>query len=636
MGSKGEIVLLHQHTRKLLNNPILDAAVSRWRIIQLLMATAPWTAAAVAFFNLLTGTLPVLFVIANSIVLARIGSFAGSSNDAAANSWVPVMVPLLMSIAVFGAYQVLITLQAPLSEWIARRVDHGVFQRVMTAALRPTGIAVLEDQDVRDELDEAVRELEFSIQSPGRAAAGLLALTVRYTQLVGYILVIWWAFSWLAALGTAATCLMFRYGQRGGLRRYSKVFRAVARSRRKSQYLRELALHSTTGKEMRIFGLVGWMTDFYRSTSQTWLKLVWSERRRIYGLPYLWFTAVGVITVGAVLGNLGAYAAGSTPIFELALVLLAVPQAIRLGDFYPEADVQTQYGMNSYQALRAFETRLGADPPADSDLPFMPTESGPLKNQSVIEFHETSFSYPGSGHRVLDSLNLTIQPGKCTAIVGVNGAGKTTLVKLLARLYEPSSGSICIGGSDIRSIPIDEHRRRTSVVFQDFLHHEATVAENIGYGAVEKFDDREGIIQAAADAGLHPAIEQLPSGYETLLASHVKGGVDLSGGQWQRIAIARTLFALRHGASVVILDEPTASLDVRTEASFYHNFTRLARGATTILISHRFATVRHADNIVVIDGGQLIEQGTHEELLQFGGKYATMFREQAVKFTEKF
>jgi ATP-binding cassette subfamily B protein len=251
-----------------------------------------------------------------------------------------------------------------------------------------------------------------------------------------------------------------------------------------------------------------------------------------------------------------------------------------------------------------------------------------------IRLEQVSFRYAGARTPVLDGLDLVIPPGRTTAIVGANGAGKTTLVKLLSRLYAPTTGAILADGTDIGRFPVQDWRRRIGVVFQDYLRYEASVADNIGFGAIEHLDDREGIRAAARDASLLPIVDRLPNGMATPLARHMTGGVDLSGGQWQRVAIARALFAVRHGASILILDEPTASLDVRAEARFYREFVRLVGDVTTVLISHRFSTVRLADNIVVLSDGRVHEQGTHEQLLAAGGRYAELFRLQAMRFTE--
>jgi ATP-binding cassette subfamily B protein len=292
--------------------------------------------------------------------------------------------------------------------------------------------------------------------------------------------------------------------------------------------------------------------------------------------------------------------------------------------------------MHAYDAVRRFFGRLDDDEARRADLA---AGRGPARTEvplptGTIEFDNVSFRYRGQQRMIFDGLNLTIPVGRCTALVGVNGAGKTTLVKLLARLHEPTDGAIRVDGVDIRDYPVQAWRARLGVIFQDFARYEVSVADNVAFGAVDHIDDRAGVRSVVEAVGLAEAVDALPRGLDTPLARHLAGGGDLSGGQWQRIALARALFALRHGSPVLVLDEPTASLDVRAEAGFFREFTELARGATTLLISHRFSTVRQADLIVVLEQGLVTEQGSHEELMARDGRYAHLFRLQADRFTD--
>jgi ATP-binding cassette subfamily B protein len=317
--------------------------------------------------------------------------------------------------------------------------------------------------------------------------------------------------------------------------------------------------------------------------------------------------------------------------------------ATRSGDYYPEADVQTQFGMNSYAAVRAFsrgvDARLAASPPpvgAPAASVGPPSADAlPAAPREVIRFEAVTFRYPGQDRPVLDGLDLTIPIGRCTAIVGLNGAGKTTLVKLLARLYEPDSGRITVDGVDLRGMEAPAWRRRLGVIFQDFVRYETSLADNIGFGALARIDDRAGILRAARAAGLGDVIDGLPAGLDTPATREIDGGVELSGGQWQRLAIARALFAADHGASVLVVDEPTASLDVRAEAHFIDEMIGLTRRLTTVVISHRFSTVRHADAVAVLAQGRVVEHGTHDELVARDGRYARLFRLQAARFADE-
>jgi ABC-type multidrug transport system fused ATPase/permease subunit len=240
-----------------------------------------------------------------------------------------------------------------------------------------------------------------------------------------------------------------------------------------------------------------------------------------------------------------------------------------------------------------------------------------------VRFRNVTFAYPGMGKPVLEGFDLTIPAGSSLAIVGQNGAGKTTLAKLLCRLYDPQEGAIQVDGVDLRELDLDGWRRRVAAVFQDFIRFELPLRDNVAPAGAP--DDE--IRGALADAGAEGLAE-----LDTVLARGYEGGTDLSGGQWQRVALARALCAVRMGAGVVLLDEPTAQLDVRGEAEIFDRILAATRHTTTILISHRFSTVRHADKICVLEGGRVVELGTHEELMAAGGRYHTMFELQASRF----
>jgi ATP-binding cassette subfamily B protein len=277
-------------------------------------------------------------------------------------------------------------------------------------------------------------------------------------------------------------------------------------------------------------------------------------------------------------------------------------------------------------SLLALERRVA--PPASSFPARLPTDSP----RRVISFGEVSFRYPGQSADTLSGLNLDIPAGRSLAIVGANGAGKTTLVKLLCRFYEPSAGRITVDGADLAEVDPVVWRQHVAAIFQDFTRYHLSARENIAIGAPELGHDLDRLREAASRAGALDFIEALPNGWDTILSRAYTGGTDLSGGQWQRVALARALFAVQGGARVLILDEPTASLDVRAEAEIYDRFLELTAGLTTILISHRFSTVRRTDEIVVLQHGRIVERGSHDELMRRDGEYATMFRLQAERF----
>jgi ABC-type multidrug transport system fused ATPase/permease subunit len=249
-----------------------------------------------------------------------------------------------------------------------------------------------------------------------------------------------------------------------------------------------------------------------------------------------------------------------------------------------------------------------------------------------IRFEQVAFTYPSSARPVLAGLDLDIPAGRSLAIVGENGAGKTTLIKLLTRLRDQTGGRITVNGEDLRDVDAAEWRARVAVIFQDFVRYELSLRENVAFGAPALLADDDALAGALADAGGTSLLTDV--GWDTVLSRAYEGGADLSGGQWQKVALARALAAVRGGAEVLVLDEPTANLDVRAEAELFDRLLVITRGLTTVLISHRFSSVRRADRICVIEDGHVVEQGSHDELMTAGGRYATMFSLQASRFLD--
>ena len=612
---------------------------ARWNLARLVPRAGPGLTAGVALVNLVAGALPVMFVVGVSVVLGKVpAALSGGLHSAAWHSLVEVFA---LSAAAFVAQQIVTPFATSLAELVARRIDGQVYDELMAASLRSAGIGPLEDQEALDDLRGATGALQFGVQSPGQACAGLLALIARYTQLAGYAAAVGMAYSWLAAAGLVAATLLFRYGQRGGLRKYATVRFTLQAAERKVDYLRNLSIQPQAGKEIRIFGLVPWLRSGLREACLAVLMPIWAERRRVYLWPFVWFGLWGLTVAAVTFGMIGDSAAHGLTLTKFVLVMQASLGALRLGEYYPEADLATAIGMNAHSAVRRFSERIdavtnrGAVSVCDGQVPTAngqlgsPTGPGPV---AEIRFDNITFTYPGQSRPIFHGLDLTIAVGQCTAIVGLNGAGKTTLVKLLTRLYDPGLGTVRADGEDIRSYPLEKWRAKIAVIFQDFARYETSAADNIAFGSIGYLGDREGISAAAKAVGLTETLDRLPRGLDTPLARHLTDGVDLSGGQWQRIALARALFALRHGSPIVVLDEPTASLDVRAEARFFDEFADLTQGATTLLISHRFSTVRRADKVVVLEHGRVTEQGSHEELMTLDGRYAELFRLQADRF----
>jgi ATP-binding cassette subfamily B protein len=246
-----------------------------------------------------------------------------------------------------------------------------------------------------------------------------------------------------------------------------------------------------------------------------------------------------------------------------------------------------------------------------------------------FEFQKVSFNYPGSARAILRDLDFRIHPGERVALVGENGQGKTTFVKLLARLYEPTGGRILLDGVDLREYRLDDLHQQVGVIFQDFMRYDLPARENIAAGQIREIGNDERLLAAAGRSGANHLIQRFPDGLEQMLGRRFEGGVDLSGGEWQKFALARGYL---RDAQLIILDEPTAALDAMAEYEVFRRFTELTEGRMAILISHRFSTVRTCDRIVVLEEGTIREQGTHGQLLARGGRYAVMFELQASSY----
>jgi len=611
----------------------VQLTVARLDIMRLTGRAGAPLAALGLLVNLVVGILPVVFVIAAAVMVGRVP--AAVKGGLHSGAWDALLSAFVVAAAAFIGQQVVAPVRESLGELLARRIDGQISDDLIAAATGTEGIGPLEDPLLVGDLRTAARELEEWAQSPGQACAGQLALVARYTQLVGYAAVFGAVFSPIAAVGLVSTVLIFRYGIRGGLRKYAELRVRLGQAEMKNDYLKSLAIDVNAAKEIRIFGLIGWLQDYWRSCYLEWLHPLQAARRKVYLWPFVWFTVWGWAVAASVLALVGHEAAapdGRLTLTRFIMVMTAAFGALNLGEFYGESDLATAIGMQAYSSARRFIRKVAAAEPGRSGADHLAGEvPAPVKD---IHFDRIGFRYPGANQMVFEELDLTIPAGKCTALVGVNGAGKSTLVKLLARLYEPTSGAVRADGVDIGNYPVDAWRARLAVIFQDFARYEISAADNVAFGAVDHLGDRAGVRSVLDAVGLAETLDKLPQGADTVLASHVAGGVDLSGGQWQRVALARALFALRNGSPILVLDEPTASLDVRAEARFFEMFTNLARGATTLLISHRFSTVRRADLIIVLEDGRVTEQGSHEELMTSGGRYAELFTLQASRFTD--
>ncbi len=371
-------------------------------------------------------------------------------------------------------------------------------------------------------------------------------------------------------------------------------------------------------KELRLFGLAGWTVDRFRDRRRRLFELRW-QATRLRERPVVWCLLLVLAANTVVFWSLANAAAdGSLALDRLAVFATAavMTSLIAFGGL--------SWALDGAAAPVAAVLRLQTEMDLAGAL-IVGTRSAAGMPAREIRCRNLTFAYPTAAEPVLKDLDLTIPAGSSLAIVGQNGAGKTTLAKLLCRLYDPQDGGIEIDGVDLRELDVAAWRSRVTAVFQDFIRFELPLRDNVApAGAAD-----EVVRQALADAGAAGLAD-----LDTVLARGYQGGTELSGGQWQRVALARALCAVRQGAGLVLLDEPTAQLDVRGEAEIFDRILAATRHVTTILISHRFSTVRHADRICVLEGGRVVELGSHDELIAAGGRYRTMFELQASRFGE--
>jgi ABC-type multidrug transport system fused ATPase/permease subunit len=398
----------------------------------------------------------------------------------------------------------------------------------------------------------------------------------------------------------------------------------VRRAQREAEYAYRLAVDPPAAKELRIFGLPDWVLDRFITS-----------RRHLHQLQY----QATRMRERSVISSMAIVLAANAGVFWF-LGTAALGHRIGLGSLIVYAQAAVGTSMIAFGGLNWALDGAAAPVAAVGRLTAATAKAGTVISGSMpatgmparhIRFRNVTFAYPAAPDRpVLTGLDLDIPAGSSLAIVGVNGAGKTTLAKLLCRLYDPQSGSIEVDGTDLRDLDLASWRQRVTAVFQDFVRFELTLRENVIPRLATGAEPADADLAAAAALGAAGA-DGLAS-LDTVLAKAYTDGTDLSGGQWQRVALARAMAAVQLGAGLILLDEPTAQLDVRGEAEIFERVLAATRSCTTILISHRFSTVRHADRIAVIEHGAVVELGSHDELMALRGRYWTMFTLQARRF----
>ena len=593
------------------------------RLLAALRAAGPAALSLLVVLRTAQALVPAVTAVAMGVLLAALGTGGDRLGDVA-----PVVAPLAGLGAVLLVGQTIGTLVAPLEILTKGRVDGAHRARVATLMVSTETLATVERQDVQDLVRAARAESrEWVERTPGDAALAQLRLVIRWVGMASTSMVVAVYSVWLVPMLIIPALVVSRIGRRHMLRHFRIWLRGMGHHRR-SAYWAKIATSPAEAKEARIFGFSDWIVDRRLHHTEAHLGPVWADDRR--GVRSLLVQLVCAAVPLAVVFYLvaDATARGHGSVAQEAAVLTA-----SWAVFATIIGTEEAFAMEGGRpAVQAGERLAAVLAPEATTRPPAAEDGRPAGPPPLVRLENIGFTYPGTARAVLDGVDLELRPGELVAIVGLNGAGKSTLTKVLAGLYQPTAGRVTIDGTDLREPGmIGAWRQRLTVVFQDFVRYHLTAAENVTLGAAGVRPERRD--QAAAEAGLDGVITGLPAGWDTPLARTRTGGVDLSGGQWQQVALARALYAVRSGARVLVLDEPTAHLDVRTE---WHLFQRL-RGQTpditVVLISHRLATVRQADRIVLLADGRIAESGDHDELMRLDGRYAEMFRIQAQQFT---
>jgi ATP-binding cassette subfamily B protein len=575
--------------------------------------TSPPLVLASIIFRLVRALLPLAMLWVSKLIIDGVVAWITRGRGNLAGIWKLVALELSLAIAsdVLGRANTLC------DSLLGDRFTNRISVRLMEHASR-LDLASFEDPVFYDKLDRARR------QTTGRM--GLLAAllnigqdTVTLASLSTGLIV----FSpWLMALLAAAVIPSFLGETHFTSLAYSVLYKRTP-ERRKLDYLRLLGASVQSAKEVKIFGLGAYLSKHYDQVSTD----IFNENKALAIRRAIVGSGLNVVSTG---GYYGAYA---------VVLAQTLAGAVSLGSFtfltgafnrsrayiekilsgFNDISEQAVFLKDLFEFF-AMEPTIAASPHA---LP------APRPIRQGFEFRNVAFAYSGSDRTVIQNINFSLHPQEKLALIGLNGAGKTTLTKLLARLYDPTEGQILLDGIDLREYDVEDLRREIGVIFQDYMRYDLLVRENIGFGKVDSLGDQSRVESAAVKSLAKSVIDRLPDGYDQMVGRRFEGGVDLSGGEWQKFALAR---AYMRDAQLLILDEPTATLDARAEFEVFQRFSELTRERMAILISHRFSTVRMADRILVLADGSIQEQGTHEQLLSLGGRYAELFELQAAGY----
>ncbi|MGH9180677.1 MAG: ABC transporter ATP-binding protein [Acidimicrobiales bacterium] len=587
------------------------------RGLTLLVRSSPRSVAGLVIVQVVAGLAPTVVVAAGATLLDNASTAANS--DTARRATVLAMVAVALALAVARIADAVVSM---LNSLVNHRFGAAVDGARMEAVAALPGLAHFDQPD----LASAIQASQWATQAG--AIVNYAGYFLRwFSQAVGAAVVAarigWWVPVLLALTPWSGAIVAWRHI---GAQRALRMARMT--SFRHAGYGAELAVGLDPAREVRLFGIGAWLLERQDKKWHEAMDPVMADMRRELRSALVVGAAKAIVSVIPFVVAHQRFRAGDLSAGDFSAAVIAIGVflgAMRWLETFPaEARASAQF----LPDLFALVDLAGSDP----RLSVTGIASPPVAPVAGIRFEGVHFTYPGTDRPVLDGLDLWIPAGSSLALVGDNGAGKSTVVKLLCRFYDPDEGRITLDGVDLRDLDLAEWRRRMAVVFQEFIHFPLTAAANIGAGCVDRADDGALLQTAAGQAKADDVIARLPEGWDTVLAREF-GGVDLSGGEWQRMALARAMAGrLGRQASVLVLDEPTAALDVRLEHDIFQRFAGLTEGLTTLLISHRFSTVRMAEAVAVLEGGRMVEHGSHDDLVAAGGRYAELYGLQARRF----
>ncbi len=583
------------------------------RALELVWTTSQPLTLTLAVLTLVAGVLPAVIAYIGQLIVDGVVAASISANPDTRHVLMLVVLEAVVVIAVAASQRGISASQSLLRALLGQRVNVMILEKALTLELTH-----FEDSEFYDKMTQARREASSRPLSLVTRTFGLVQNLISLSSFA----VLLFAFSPWAVVILIGAGLPSFFAEAKFSGDAFRLFRWRSPDTRMQMYLETVIAREDNIKEVKLFQLGNRLLQRYRDI----FNKLFIEDRRLTIRRDTWGFVLGLLSTAAFYG---AYAwivlttiAGAITLGAMTMYLVL----FRQGQSAVAAILSSISGMyednlylsNLYEYLeQPISVRPGNE------------VTGPHPERG-LEFEHVSFAYPGAADEALKDINFNIRPGQSLALVGENGSGKTTLIKLMTRLYDPTEGRILLDGVDLQNWDVETLRRRIGVIFQDFGRYQFSVGENIGAGDVRHIDDSSRWAEAAATGMAAPFIEAMPEGYETQLGRWFKGGRELSGGQWQKIALSRAF--MRSEADILVLDEPTAAMDASSEAAIFEHFRSASSSKMTILISHRFSTVRAADHIIVIHEGAIIETGNHESLIALGGQYAHLFELQAAGY----